>query len=168
MKPTLNQIFDEVLKAFHTTQEEYDAISNTRQREGVEIRQVFCYLGQVYGYPQRMIGEYVGLDHSTVHHNRMVAQDLIDTDREFASKVSEANSVLKSIADDIGDYTIEGWVARDKEGNFLNFFTDKKPVAIYDMWFIDEGYCYSLPEKAFPLLTFENSPKKCSLTLNLK
>ena len=128
MKPTLNDIFDEVLKAFHLSQEEYEMASNTRQRRVIEIRQAFCYLGQAYGYPQRMIGEYVGLDHSTVHHNREVAKDLIDTDKEFASKVSEAHTVLKSIADDSAQYTIEGWVARDKEGNFLNFFTDKKPI----------------------------------------
>ena len=78
MKPTLEDIFYAVLEAFDINEETYRNIQKSRKSLAVSVRQVICWIGQnTYGYTQNEIGLYLGLDHSTVWHNKMKVEDYI-------------------------------------------------------------------------------------------
>ncbi len=60
--------------------------------------------------------------------------------------------------------TIEAWVAR--EGNFLGIYKDKPFYEDNVTWV--GGFIDSLPNSLFPSVTFENSPKKVKVTIELE
>lgn len=170
MRPTLDDIFYAVLEACDTDEETYRNLKDSRDALAVLIRQMVCWIGQeTYGYSQPKIGQYLGLNHSTVWHNKMKAQDYMSYDKEYKLCVNKALSILYAKEEDEGqkEYSINGWVARDGYDDSLSFFTVKKPKRFEDMW-LAEDYCYSLPKEAFPQITWESEPVECEMTLRLK
>lgn len=169
MRPTLDDIFYAVLEAFDIDDETYRNIKDSREALAVSVRQVICWIGQKsYGYSQHEIGLYLGLNHSTVWHNKMRAEDYMSYDKDYKVCVNKALSILYAKEEEIQkEYSINGWVARDGYDDSLAFFTVKKPKRIEDMW-LAEDYCYSLPKEAFPQITWDCEPQECEMTLRLK
>lgn len=167
MKPTLDNILDEVTNAFEVNKEDFYARIDTRERLVVEIKQVVCYLGQKFGYSQSVIGKFLGIDHSSVCYNKKTAQDICDTDGEYASRVNKAWNALDEIVKKQKEYTINGWVTRDKHDNSLVFYIKRKPERIDDVW-LAFGECYPIPKEACPNITWDNSPRECEITLKIK
>lgn len=60
--------------------------------------------------------------------------------------------------------TIDAWVARDKDGRI--FIYENKPYREEDLW--DGSYYIELPKNDFQEVTFENSPKKVKVTIELE
>lgn len=67
--------------------------------------------------------------------------------------------------------TIEAWVARNKPvaaGSNADLVLGKeRPTLCHDMWCNMEEY-YPLPQDALPSITFENSPKKVKVTIEME
>ena len=67
--------------------------------------------------------------------------------------------------------TIEAWVARDKhidvDSNTDLVLGKERPTFCHDMWCNMEEY-YPLPKDALPEVTFENSPKKVKVTIEME
>lgn len=166
IKPSLDQIFDTALSCFGISEDEYNSEKDTRSLKAITIRQAMCYLGQNYGYSQSVVGKYLGIDHSTVCYNKKVAQDLCDTENEYASNMMRALSHLDSIVKVHKEYSIKGFVARDKDG-FLNFYAYEKPIRCSGMW-LTNTVSYPLPEEAYPLVTYDCEPHACTMTFKLK
>lgn len=61
--------------------------------------------------------------------------------------------------------TIDAWVARDKNA-FLSIH-NKKPTLINEAEWVSVGFLYIDPTN-FPFVTFENSPKKVKITIELE
>lgn len=113
MKPTLDDIFHAVLEAFNIDDETYRNIKESRVRLAVSVRQVFCWIGQnTYGYTQNAIGLYLGLEHSTVWHNKMKAQDYMSYDKDYTMRVNKALSILSAKEEEEGqkEYSVSGWI----------------------------------------------------------
>lgn len=55
------------------------------------------------------------------------------------------------------------WIARNRWGG-LELFTNK-PIAGRGSWFTEENNEFELNSKAFPEITFENSPKEVEIKL---
>lgn len=166
ISPSLDQIFNTALSCFDVSLEEYNSEKDTRSLTAITIRQVVCYLGQRFGYSQSVIGKYLGIDHSTVCYNKKVAKDLCDTEVEYASNMIMAIDKLDGFVKKLIQYDINGWVARD-EDNALNFYVRQKPIRVNGFWMSD-AYYYSLPQEAYPSITYESEPHACTMTLKLK
>lgn len=67
--------------------------------------------------------------------------------------------------------TIEAWVARNKhidvDSNTDLVLGKERPTFCHDMWCNMEEY-YPLPKDALPEVTFENSPKKVKVTIDME
>lgn len=67
--------------------------------------------------------------------------------------------------------TIDAWVARNKcIDNYQNtnlFLGKERPTLYNTIWCSMEEY-YPLPQDALPFVTFENSPKKVKVTIDLE
>ena len=169
MRPTLDDIFYAVLEAFDIDDDTYRNIKDSRKNLAVSVRQVFCWIGQnTYGYSQNEIGLYLGLNRSTVWHNKTKAQDYMSYDKGYKMRINKALSILyvKEEEEKQKEYSISGWVARDDD-DFLNFYTVERPDRHDGMW-TNRSYCYSLPQEAFPQITWESEPQECEMTLRLK
>ena len=172
MKPTLDDIFYAVLEAFDINEETYRNIQKSRKSLAVSVRQVICWIGQnIYGYTQNEIGLYLGLDHSTVWHNKMKAQDYMSYDNSYKMCVNKALSILsaKEEEEEQKEYSISGWIARDEVGGLTAF--SGKPIR---KTFSDgKGFWYGedprlLDISLFPQITWESEPQECEITLRLK
>lgn len=172
MKPTLEDIFYAVLEAFDINEETYRNIQKSRKSLAVSVRQVICWIGQnTYGYTQNAIGLYLGLDHSTVWHNKMKAQDYMCYDNSYKIRVNNALSILsvKEEEEEQKEYSISGWVARDEVGG-LTFFSDKpirEPFSFDRSVWCGEVSSVLAPS-LFPQITWESEPQECEMTLRLK
>lgn len=169
MKPSIEQVFAIALECCGVGEEEYASIANTRERKAVEVRQVCCLLGQRVGHSQSTIGRFLGIDHSTVCHNKRTAQDLCDTDGAYASRVIRAVDALDNIAKRIKECVINGWVSRDKDGG-LTLFSEKPNRDVFQQ---GEGFwCGDCPRELdptlFPQITWYSEPVECEMTLRLK
>jgi hypothetical protein len=61
--------------------------SRRRYREVVELRNIFCTIARMMRYTTTHIGEYLGnRDHTTVLHNTMTFNNLIETSDQFKEK----------------------------------------------------------------------------------
>ena len=172
MKPTLDDIFHAVLEAFDIDDETYRNIKDSRENLAVSVRQVVCWIGQnTYGYTQNAIGLYLGLNHSTVWHNKMKAQDYISYDNSYKMCVNKALSILSAKEEEEGqkEYSISGWIARDEVGG-LTFFSDKpirEPFPFdRSVWCGEVSSVLAL--SLFPQITWESEPQECEMTLRLK
>ena len=171
MKPTLDDIFYAVLDAFDINEETYRKIKRSREIIAVSVRQVICWIGQnTYGYTQNEIGLYLGLDHSTVWHNKMKAQDYMSYDKDYKMCVNKALSILcAKEKEEQKEYSISGWVARDEVGG-LTFFSDKpirEPFPFDRSVWCGEVSSILAPS-LFPQITWESEPQECEMTLRLK
>ena len=168
MKPTLDDIFYAVLDAFDINEETYRKIKRSREIIAVSVRQVICWIGQnTYGYTQNEIGLYLGLDHSTVWHNKMKAQDYISYDNSYKMCVNKALSILCSKGQK--ECSIRGWIVRDEDGE-LTVFSDKPMRKTFSggksFWYGEEPI--GLDPSLFPQITCESEPQECEMTLRLK
>lgn len=171
MKPTLEDIFYAVLEAFDINEETYRNIQKSRKSLAVSVRQVICWIGQnTYGYTQNAIGLYLGLDHSTVWHNKMKAQDYMCYDSSYKTCVNKALSILSTKEkEEQKECSIGGWVAREEDGA-LTVFSDK-PTR--ENFFEDTSvWCgattIELSPALFPQITWGSEPQECEMTLRLK
>lgn len=95
MRPSLKQIFDEVLRANEMSEEYYNENKKSRLRRIITIRQVVSLIGQDYGYAQRQIGDFLGVNHATVYNYKMMARRYCEYEREYSAMVKKATSNLK-------------------------------------------------------------------------
>lgn len=170
MKPTLEDIFYAVLEAFDINEETYRNIQKSRKSLAVSVRQVICWIGQnTYGYTQNAIGLYLGLDHSTVWHNKMKVEDYMSYDKDYKMCVNKALSILcVKEKEEQKECSIGGWVARDEDGELTAFsgkpirktFSDGKVF-----WYGDEPI--GLDISLFPQITCESEPQECEMILRL-
>lgn len=172
MKPTLDDIFHAVLEAFDIDDETYRNIKESRVRLAVSVRQVFCWIGQnTYGYTQNAIGLYLGLEHSTVWHNKMKAQDYMSYDSSYKTCVNKALSILsaKEEEEEQKECSISVWVARDEDGGLAFFSYKPKRETFSDgrsFWLGEESR--RLDPSLFPQITWESDPQECEMILRLK
>ena len=172
MKPTLDDIFYEVLEAFDIDDETYRNIKDSRENLAVSVRQVVCWIGQnTYGYTQNAIGLYLGLNHSTVCHNKKKAQDYMSYDSSYKICVNKALSILSAKEEEEGqkEYSVSGWIVRDENGE-LTVFSDKPMRKTFSggksFWYGEEPV--ELDISLFPQITCESEPQECEMTLRLK
>ena len=172
MRPTLDDIFYAVLEAFDIDDETYRNIKDSRESLAVSVRQVICWIGQnTYGYSQNKIGLYLGLNHSTVWHNKMKAQDYMSYDKDYKMCVNRALSILYAKEGDENqrECSISGWVVRDEDGE-LTVFSDKPIRETFsdDMSFWCGEEPRGLDPSLFPQITWESEPQECEMNLRLK
>ena len=172
MKPTLDDIFYAVLEAFDTDDETYRNIKDSRENLAVSVRQVICWIGQnTYGYTQNAIGLYLGLNHSTVCHNKKKAQDYMSYDSSYKICVNKALSILSAKEEEEGqkEYSVSGWIVRDEDGE-LTVFSDKPMRKTFSggksFWYGEEPI--GLDISLFPQITCESEPQECEMILRLK
>lgn len=172
MKPTLDDIFYAVLEAFDIDDETYRNIKDSRENLAVSVRQVVCWIGQnTYGYTQNAIGLYLGLNHSTVCHNKKKAQDYMSYDSSYKICVNKALSILSAKEEEEGqkEYSISGWIVRDEDGE-LTVFSDKPMRKTFSggksFWYGEEPI--GLDISLFPQITCESEPQECEMILRLK
>lgn len=172
MRPTLDDIFYAVLEAFDIDDETYRNIKDSRECLAVSVRQVVCWIGQnTYGYSQDKIGLFLGLNHSTVWHNKMKAQDYMSYDKDYKMCVNKALSILyaKEEEEEQKECSISGWVVRDEDGE-LTVFSDKPIRETFSdgisFWCGEEPR--GLDPSLFPQITWESEPQECEMTLRLK
>lgn len=172
MRPTLDDIFYAVLEAFDIDDETYCNIKDSRENLAVSVRQVVCWIGQnTYGYTQNAIGLYLGLNHSTVCHNKMKAQDYMSYDKDYTMRVNKALSILYAKEEEEGqkEYSVSGWIVRDEDGE-LTVFSDKPMRKTFSggksFWYGEEPI--GLDPSLFPQITRESEPQECEMTLRLK
>lgn len=85
--PTLTEILAEVCNIFETPYEY--VIGESRKKELVVVRNIFCYVGCFYTtYSLKQIGEVLGeRDHTTIIHNREKVENMFFTkDTKFLEK----------------------------------------------------------------------------------
>ena len=166
IKPSLDYIFETALSCFGISEEEYNKEKDTRSLIAITVRQAVCLLGQCFGHSQSSIGKFLEIDHSTVCYNKKIAQDLCDTEADYARNMMLAIDKLESNMNKLSEYNIHGWVARD-EDNELNFYMRHEPIRASGYWISSDFKCL-IPEDAYPNITFECEPQKCVMTLKLK
>ena len=172
MKPTLDDIFHAVLEAFDIDDETYRNIKESRVPLAMSVRQVVCWIGQnTYGYTQNEMGLYLGLNHSTVCHNKKKAQDYMSYDSSYKTCVNKALSILSTKEKEEGqkEYSVSGWIVRDEDGE-LTVFSDKPMRKTFSggksFWYGEEPI--GLDISLFPQITCESEPQECEMTLRLK
>ena len=172
MRPTLDDIFHAVLEAFDIDDETYRNIKESRVPLAMSVRQVICWIGQnTYGYTQNAIGLYLGLNHSTVCHNKKKAQDYMSYDSSYKTCVNKALSILSAKEEEEGqkEYSVSGWIVRDEDGE-LTVFSDKPMRKTFSggksFWYGEEPI--GLDISLFPQITCESEPQECEMTLRLK
>ena len=172
MRPTLDDIFHAVLEAFDIDDETYRNIKESRVRLAMSVRQVICWIGQnTYGYTQNEMGLYLGLNHSTVCHNKKKAQDYMSYDSSYKTCVNKALSILSAKEEEEGqkEYSVSGWIVRDEDGE-LTVFSDKPIRKTFSggksFWYGEEPV--GLDISLFPQITCESEPQECEMTLRLK
>ena len=172
MKPTLDDIFYAVLEAFDIDDETYRNIKDSRENLAVSVRQVVCWIGQnTYGYTQNAIGLYLGLNHSTVCHNKKKAQDYMSYDSSYKICVNKALSILSAKEEEEGqkEYSVSGCIVRDEDGE-LTVFSDKPMRKTFSggksFWYGEEPI--GLDISLFPQITCESEPQECEMILRLK
>lgn len=169
MKPTLEQILDTTLRVLDLDKEYFLANKSYRRLEILEVKQIISFVGQKYEYSQPTIGRFLGIDHSSVCHNRKNASFYYDCNKRFARKIDLILDVLKTYEE--SEVTMKGWVARSENFNgCLQFFTEEIPIRNqeYKIWQPNEGMVYDIPNHAFQFLTWENEPIECEITIRLK
>ena len=171
MKPTLDDIFHAVLEAFDIDDETYRNIKESRVPLAMSVRQVICWIGQnTYGYTQNEMGLYLGLNHSTVCHNKKKAQDYMSYDSSYKTCVNKALSILSAKEEEEGqkEYSVSGWIVRDEDGE-LTVFSDKPIRKTFSggksFWYGEEPI--GLDISLFPQITCESEPQECEMTLRL-
>jgi len=60
---------------------------------------------------------------------------------------------------------IEGWIARDKDGTLV--FSEKELKPFKECFISNDLQDWELPKDFLPDLTFENSPRKAILSIEL-
>lgn len=72
--------------------------SKTRKREIVQLRQICHYFANEYlKYPSGRIGKEIGnKDHATVLYSIKTINNLIETDKYFASDIESIDNIIKS------------------------------------------------------------------------
>ena len=172
MKPTLDDIFYAVLESFDIDDETNLNIKDSRENLAVSVRQVVCWIGQnTYGYTQNAIGLYLGLNHSTVCHNKKKAQDYMSYDSSYKICVNKALSILSAKEEEEGqkEYSVSGWIVRDEDGE-LTVFSDKPMRKTFSggksFWYGEEPI--GLDISLFPQITCESEPQECEMILRLK
>lgn len=118
MKPSLKQIFDEVLRVNGMSDEYYNENKRSRLQKIITIRQVVSLVGQDYGYSQSQIGDFLGIDHSTVYHNKMMARRYCECEKEYFEMVKKIMSELNKPINDCRCYDCEVFKNR-QGGSFL-------------------------------------------------
>lgn len=118
MRPSLKQIFDEVLRANGMSEEYYNENKKSRLQKIITIRQVVSLIGQHYGYSQQRIGDFLGLDHSTIYHNKMMAKQYCECEKEYAEMVVSVMSELNRPISSCRCYDCEVFKNR-QGGSFL-------------------------------------------------
>lgn len=165
MRPTLKQIFKVTLNAFECSEAYYEEFRKTRKTLVVSIRQALCLIAQENGYSQNEIGRFIGLDHSTVLHNKRVAQDHYKYEKEYQKKIDKMRQKIEQLTEESMEYKISGWIARDKFEDTLSLF-ENKPIDCNGVW-VSNARCFDLPKDAFPAITHKDKPQRIEMTLIL-
>lgn len=163
MNPTLYDILYATLDVLNIKKEDFKRARKSRLSYVVEAKQVFCFVAQHFGYSQQSLSDFLGLNHSTIVHNQKRAYERYTLEKGYANKVCSVFGRFERVRK---WHLIEGWVARDKEDDTLNFFTER-PEIFEGIW-VSEHPSYSVPEGFFPQLSFADSPQRCEMTLRLK
>lgn len=128
MKPSLQQILDETLGANKMSQEYYATHKKSRLQNIITIRQVVSLIGQDYGYTLHQIGDFLGIDHSSVHHNKVMAKRYCEYEREYLAMVTKVKSELNrpsliygATISDSHCYDCEVFKNRQEGGFFFGF-----------------------------------------------
>lgn len=153
MRPTLDQILDAILESCGIRKEIYERDKNSRLSFIVKVKQTLCYIGQEYGYSQPKIGEFLNINHSTVHHNKETAKGYMKYEREYESMVYDIMSQLMKIQKIEYIYRKEGEIVRNADGIFV---------------FSSDGESYAIAEDIFPHIDIDSKPQLCEITLRLK
>ena len=169
MRPTLDDIFYAVLEAWDTDEETYRNLKDSRERLAVSVRQVICLIAQDCGYSQSQIGLYLGLNHSTVWHNKKMCKDYMAYDKEYKLVVYKALTLLYEKEDAQIETTIKGFITRDENGK-LTLWDENPPERDafsngVGFWF---GECpRDIDPALFPQITWENEPQECEIKITL-
>lgn len=169
MKLPLNTILGKTLEVFGLTAKEYKAISNSRERLAIEVKQAVCYLAQKFGHAQNAIGIFLGLDHSTVHHNKKTAQDICDYDVEYANRLMRIWNILEDLEKKANEIIINGYISRDERGD-LTLWSEEPSR---DSFANGEGFWFGespreLDPTFYPHITWESEPQACEIKIILK
>lgn len=121
MRPSLKQIFDEVLRASGMSEEYYNENKKSRLQKIITIRQIVSLIGQDYGYSQQRIGDFLGLDHSTIYHNKMMAKQYCECEKEYLEMVVKVMSELNKPINDCRCYDCEAFKNRQGSSFLLGF-----------------------------------------------
>lgn len=168
---TLDDIFYAVLEAFDIDDETYRSIKKSRDSRAVSVRQGVCWIGQnTYRHSQSEIGLYLGINHCTVWYHKKKAEDYMSYDKDYKMRINKALSILHEKEEREGqkEYSISGWVVRDKDGE-LRVFSNKpirEPFSHSSFWCGEEPIV--LNPTLFPQITWKSEPQECEITLRLK
>lgn len=173
MNPTLDDIFYASLEAWDTDEETYRNLKYSREALAVNIRQFVCWLAQRNGYSLHEIGQYLGIDHSTVHHNKKKVEDYLSYDTEYISLLNKAMKIIDKNKEreevQVKEVAIKGYISRD-EDNTLTLW-EKEPIR--DKFKNGEGYWFGesprdLDPTLFPWITWSTKPQPCEIIVKIK
>lgn len=169
MIPTLEQILDTTLEVLGIERSAFEKSKRTRSAFAVKVRQIVCYVGQEYGHTQCGIGDFLGLDHSTVHHNKETAKDYATFENDYANVIEQVLLKLGEVKSIRKVAKVMGFVVRDEDGSMF-FCEGGKPVRSEEekIWLVEDGMAYSIASEYFPQVTWDDEPIECQITLRLK
>lgn len=171
MKPTLDDIFYASLEAWDTDEETYRNLKYSREALAVNIRQFICWLAQRNEYSLHEIGQYLGIDHSTVHYNKKKVEDYLSYDTEYISLLNKAMETIDKSKEDIKvkEITIDGYITRDEDGELTLW--EGEPIR--EKFSDGNGYwCGESPRDLdptlFPWITWSTKPQPCEIIVKIK
>lgn len=95
-------------------------------------------------------------------------RQILDTKTSAADIAARLEEIKKQLTSH-NQVEIEGWVARDSNGD-VNIFDSKPHLTVSDFW-MNDGCYYLIRDLQYqdsnilPSLTFENSPRKVRITI---
>jgi hypothetical protein len=166
MKPTFDEIYRATIEEFGMTDEGFWRSIKSRDALFVRVRQALCYIARSFDYSSLYIAKKLKYNHSTVLYHEKTAQDHIRFERDYKGHL---DSILRKLRESSNLYKIDGFLVREGDG-FTMFFEGDKPSRVdgAKLWVVEDGEAYSIPEDAFPQITWESEPQECEMTLRLK
>lgn len=153
MRPTLQEILDATLNVLNISKDIYDKTRNSRLANVVRVRQIFCYVGEHYGYTLHAMGNFLHLTHSTVYHNKEMAKDFCSYEKGYANKINEILSHFEKVQK---IYVAKGTVQRGQNGSISFLGDDANGIKAF------------LPSECFPQVAEGDPPFPCEVTFRIK
>lgn len=167
-KPSLEKIKNITLKVLNIDKETFEKSEKRRTALIQRAKQMIALIGQECGYSLNAIGRFLKLDHSTVHHNKLVAMDYAKYEHEYADSLNEIRCAIKGSERTQKRCSLQGYIARDKNGDLFVFTTiphrDNSDREL-PCWRAKESF--QLDSDLFPHITWQDEPQECNMALTL-